>query len=117
MKCPNCQNEMQEVNQQGVPVGFCPSCKGMFLDEGKINYLVANPMAVNQKLAEGLINESESSRLCPKCSVPMTKGGLMDRDLEINRCPTCKGLFFDTGELPELSKLSEQGQHPARGKA
>jgi len=104
--CPNCSNEMREMLQQGVLIDFCPSCKGVWLDGGEINYFVRNPMPVNSQLKEGLIGEQESQRICPRCQKPMTVGGLLDPGLEINHCRICDGLWFDVGELPELDKLS-----------
>jgi len=106
MQCPGCGKELKEVKQQGVPVRFCSSCKGVWLEDGKINYLVQNPLPISQKLSQGLINEHESSRNCPACQKPMNTGGLLDSKLEVNRCPHCRGLFFDIGELAELDKLS-----------
>jgi len=112
MLCPNCGKEMKEVRQNNVPVNFCPSCKGLWLDAGKINYFVQNPPVISQQLSQGLINESQSSRLCPACQKPMRTGGLLNPSLEINRCPSCQGIFLDTGELAELNKLSAKASMP-----
>ncbi|MEO8431746.1 MAG: zf-TFIIB domain-containing protein [Acidobacteriota bacterium] len=37
---------------------------------------------------------------CPKCGSQMTADRI--QDVEIDRCPTCEGLFFDRGELEQL---------------
>ena len=38
--------------------------------------------------------------LCPKCkTVTLTKGTVSGKELELDRCPECKGLWFDDGEL------------------
>ena len=37
---------------------------------------------------------------CPKCGSQMTPDRI--EEIEIDRCPTCEGLFFDRGELEQL---------------
>ncbi len=52
-------------------------------------------------------HEPESQRICPRCNIP-----LKTIDLKINgkflieRCNECLGLFFDSGELETLLKVS-----------
>lgn len=41
------------------------------------------------------------ARICPRCNIPMklqTKKGV-----EIDRCPKCKGIWFDANELDRLT--------------
>jgi Zn-finger nucleic acid-binding protein len=47
------------------------------------------------------MSSSEASGLpCPKCTTPM--GNETHLGVEIDRCPDCKGLFFDAGELERV---------------
>jgi Zn-dependent protease with chaperone function len=112
MKCPKCQKEMREMNQQGVMVDFCPACKGLWLDGGEINYFVENPNLVTQKLREPLINEKQSEKVCPRCATNMSAGGLFQPGLEIDHCKSCDGLWFDAGELGQLNKISGNKRMP-----
>lgn len=39
--CPNCNQSMTAVNRQGVEFDMCPSCRGVWLDRGELEKLVA----------------------------------------------------------------------------
>lgn len=41
--------------------------------------------------------------LCPRCkNVALTKGTVPGKALELERCPECKGIWFDDGELSNV---------------
>ena len=39
--CPNCNTSMTAVNRQGVEFDMCPACRGVWLDRGELEKLVA----------------------------------------------------------------------------
>ncbi len=41
MNCPSCQTVMREREKESVIVDVCPNCKGMWLDHGELEKLVA----------------------------------------------------------------------------
>ncbi|MEN6644324.1 MAG: zf-TFIIB domain-containing protein [Armatimonadia bacterium] len=41
MQCPVCDDKMKEVERSGVLVDICPSCKGIWLDRGELDKLLA----------------------------------------------------------------------------
>lgn len=41
MNCPSCQTTMREREKEDVIIDVCPSCKGIFLDHGELEKLVA----------------------------------------------------------------------------
>jgi len=41
---------------------------------------------------------------CPKC-LDVTMDVELHEDVEIDRCPTCQGIFLDKGELEEILTL------------
>ena len=41
MDCPNCGAAMRERDRGGVKIDFCPSCKGVWLDRGELDKIVA----------------------------------------------------------------------------
>jgi Zn-finger nucleic acid-binding protein len=46
------------------------------------------------------LESAHSNRTCPQCSIPLqTISSSFDKNLSIERCETCFGLFFDRGEL------------------
>ena len=41
MRCPLCDVPMKEVERRGVLVDLCPECKGVWLDKGELDKLLA----------------------------------------------------------------------------
>lgn len=41
MNCPNCGAAMRERDRSGVKVDFCPDCKGIWLDRGELDKIIA----------------------------------------------------------------------------
>lgn len=50
---------------------------------------------------------------CPKCSGTLVPTKI--RDTEIDRCPTCRGIWLDANELQTLLALSPDELRPIRG--
>ncbi|MDR9854289.1 zf-TFIIB domain-containing protein [Paenibacillus sp. VCA1] len=43
MKCPICEDSrMKEVEKNGILIDICPTCKGVWLDRGELDKLMAN---------------------------------------------------------------------------
>ncbi|MEI7833695.1 MAG: zf-TFIIB domain-containing protein [bacterium] len=41
MNCPVCDDRMRPVMRNGVEIDICPSCKGIWLDRGELDKLIA----------------------------------------------------------------------------
>ncbi len=41
MDCPVCGGKLREIERSGVTVDICPSCKGVWLDRGEIEKIIA----------------------------------------------------------------------------
>lgn len=41
MKCPRCDGNLDERERQGVTVDVCPGCRGVWLDRGELEKLLA----------------------------------------------------------------------------
>lgn len=41
MICPKCQNQMRTLNKNGVHLEQCDGCRGIFLDRGELEQIVA----------------------------------------------------------------------------
>ena len=39
--CPNCNTSMSAVTRQAVEFDMCPSCRGVWLDRGELEKLIA----------------------------------------------------------------------------
>ena len=41
MRCPLCNVPMREVSRRGVKIDVCPECRGVWLDAGELEKLLA----------------------------------------------------------------------------
>jgi hypothetical protein len=48
MRCPVCDANMREVEKNGVLIDICPDCKGVWLDRGELDKLMAGVREVRQ---------------------------------------------------------------------
>lgn len=110
MECPKCQAHLKKVpTKQGVIVDYCPSCQGVWLDEGEIFMFSKKPKWMAEVLGKGLLNAHPSQRRCPRCNTNnMLEGGFFEDKLQIDQCQTCKGLWFDDGEMKKALELGDK---------
>jgi Zn-finger nucleic acid-binding protein len=41
MRCPLCEDQLRPLERNGVEIEMCPTCKGVWLDRGKLDTLLA----------------------------------------------------------------------------
>ena len=41
MKCPVCNVELRIAERQGVEIDYCPQCRGVWLDRGELDKIIA----------------------------------------------------------------------------
>lgn len=41
MKCPNCNETLLITERQQVEIDYCPSCRGVWLDRGELDKILA----------------------------------------------------------------------------
>jgi Zn-finger nucleic acid-binding protein len=46
MKCPVCQETLTMSERQGVEIDFCPKCRGIWLDRGELDKILAREAAL-----------------------------------------------------------------------
>jgi Zn-dependent protease with chaperone function/Zn-finger nucleic acid-binding protein len=110
MNCPACQHELQQgINRQGKIIDYCESCQGMWLDRGEIFCYAKQPALMATHLSNDLLDASSGERLCPRCTKTMEVGGFVKKELQIDRCRSCGGIWLDSGELQTIKTLSEMG--------
>jgi Zn-finger nucleic acid-binding protein len=51
---------------------------------------------------------------CPKCE-DATLAATQIRDIEVDRCPSCHGVWFDEAELPHLLSFDHRSLTPLEG--
>ena len=106
MNCPACGTAMTEIAAGDVKVQACKGgCGGLWFDEWTLRK-VDQP---DQSAGESLLNIPQNAsvkvdqgqrRKCPRDSVVMMRHfWSVKRDVVVDECPQCEGMFLDPGEL------------------
>lgn len=113
MKCPVCKEAMIILELDQVEIDYCPSCSGIWLDEGELELLLEGGEARNSLLQSltAVSASKEKTRKCPRCRKKMDKvSGGTDSSLLIDKCSRQHGIWFDAGELQEMIRQGGLGQ-------
>ena len=123
MKCPACQNLLQQQPVDGVTVDVCRGgCGGIWFDNYELKKFDEPHEAAGQELldvekdTEVHVDHSQR-RTCPKCEdqIMMRHFSCVQRQVEVDACPACGGLWLDQGELGQIRSIykSEEEQKAA----
>jgi len=122
MICPRCNNPLETTSTGGIPTRGCPHCSGTWISGASLNAFFAKYEGADDIVDafDGILDLEfhASRRKCPSCSGKHLKSVVID-DTELDYCVSCKGLFFDKGELETLfPDLDErQARKPQDGAA
>ncbi len=108
MNCPRCKSDQIEpFKHQGIEFDFCCDCKGIWCDKGELAEYVEtiNDIPEEHELkADRVLTEM----ICPKCKtqelyeIPFIK----EKELKIDQCFQCRGIWLDFKELAMIQKLA-----------
>ncbi|MBN1698286.1 MAG: zf-TFIIB domain-containing protein [Spirochaetales bacterium] len=111
LSCINCPSEKMEKVQceKTITIDRCPRCGGIWLDKGELidlftvsDFYIKHLDTSEQKTVE----MKEGNRQCPRCRIALQHmKNNKAPEVNIDRCPTCKGVWLDRGELTKLAKL------------
>lgn len=113
MKCPACSNELSPVTVDGLTVDSCKDngCGGLFFDHFQLKKVDEPTELAGDKLVELQKQEakktvSDEKRNCPKCdNQPMMRHFFsVKREVLVDECPGCGGMWLDAGELDKIRK-------------
>ena len=103
MKCPECNSDLDTPS--ALSPCTCPNCAGIWISGRALRVMFAgsdDQNEVEQTLDSILeIDFMESRRRCPSCAGRHLKAVNIGRT-ELDFCASCKGLFFDPGELERV---------------
>ena len=107
MICPACKNPLREKNAGGITLDVCyGGCGGIWFDTLELERVDARAAttlhsiwtipATNVKLDE--------PRMCPRCPdrVLDRKWFSDKKEVEIDQCPICRGIWLDAGEFTRV---------------
>lgn len=94
-----------------MELDICPQCSGIWFDRGELELVLGHGQPVDRDFAD----TKEARRRCPICRKKMDKVNIgPGRRVLVDICPQECGIWFDQGELSELTAdLQEDGWHVA----
>ena len=108
MRCLKCFSSMEEVlTRKGVLIDVCSSCKGVWLDQGELNFFAKNKKILNQYELKGLESACGTGHRCPRCRSRMRVGRIPGFPHQVEECLNCRGLFFDAHEFKKFQTAGE----------
>ncbi len=123
MKCPACENILQEMTVGGVAVDVCKGgCGGIWFDNFELKkfdepHEPAGEGILDIERDESLIVDHTKRLKCPKCDdiVMMRHFFSVKKGVEVDECPGCAGFWLDAGELRDIRGLfkTEEERHKA----
>lgn len=102
MICPVCKKPMLIVEYNQVEIDYCPSCQGIWLDQGELELLLDK--------TDGSIDLTDfsgynkGSRRCPRCQKKMMKGPFPHTSVEVDICMRDGGIWLDRGEIQKIAE-------------
>lgn len=107
LRCPTCQELMRKVNFGDIELDECRFCDGLWLDRDEPEALSAFDVIGKHMLQPIVFDDSrktvpEGERRCPRCEVVMQT--VSHRDVTVDVCPECRGMWLDRWELQGLIK-------------
>lgn len=106
INCPKCSSEvLVETPALGnIPLDVCPACSGIWFEKGELEALLRQSQGGGQADL-GLIDPKPEGCDCPSCKAKMSRGGLVNPLLLVDKCQVCEGVWLDARELALVKKL------------
>ena len=106
IKCLKCAKQMRSVlTKKGVLIDVCPSCRGVWLDYGEVNFFIKDRTILKQYLHFGLDRSQRISAKCPKCdNASMQAGKFPGFSYQVEECSSCRGIYLDAQEFENIQK-------------
>ncbi len=109
MKCPDCFNELKEIDFRGIKINECVNCAGRWFDREELKrakdntdedlrWLDFNPFDQD---AEQFCIPSEGKD-CPGCSSKMKSLAYEKSEVVVNKCQSCQGVWLHHGEFKKI---------------
>jgi len=117
MKCPACDSNLHSMTVGKLTVDVCKGgCGGIWFDNFELTKVDEPDEFEGEALLhierdDRLLVDYERRRNCPKCEniVMMRHYYSERRQVEVDTCPNCAGVWLDPGELAIIRKEGSEG--------
>lgn len=118
LTCPIDQSELTGTVIEDIPVYRCPTCGGHWLQGGDLETLSEHHGQHDQPVITDNAIIGEGGRACPLDGNVMQASTFAEhKNLRVDRCPVCRGLWLDSDELETLLSLhpGDESSDPSLG--
>lgn len=110
MLCPACGHSLSQIETSGITVDVCrDGCGGLWFDNHELDKVDESFEPVDDALVDlgpepAPIMDTTARRECPLCedTVMMRHFVSVRREIEVDECPRCGGMYLDRGELSAI---------------
>jgi uncharacterized protein len=111
VNCPACGHTLSTVTVGGLSVEVCGGgCGGLWFDHWELQKVDEQAETAGEQLLSvrrdpGVVVDPAERYRCPKCTddvVLMRHFWSVKREVTIDECPECGGIFLDAGELATI---------------
>jgi len=115
MECPACGRQLKEMQAGDIVVDVCEAgCGGIWFDNYELQKVDEKHEAAGEVLLDiprdpSVKVDYTQKRSCPKCTdQPMMQHFMsIKREVAVDECPACGGLWLDAGELGQFREQYE----------
>lgn len=98
MKCPIHNSELVSSIWNNQPIKRCKACSGVWLNDAQLKQVIRNGYDNYRKIFD--LDLIARDLICPECNSTLFE--VEYKNIRIDICIKCKGVWFDSGELQEL---------------
>jgi len=106
LACPKCGTRMERIAHAGVEIDRCTLCRGLWFDSKEAEQLRHVHGAETIDVGDARVGRAMDGQTgveCPLCRLPLERvPDPKQPHVWVDRCPGCKGAFFDAGEFRDL---------------
>lgn len=124
MNCPACGKQLSQMVVGGVTVDVCQSgCAGLWFDNFELKKFDEPHESAGEALLEierdnSVEVDQDKRRNCPKCDKVMMRHFFSVRkQVAVDECPSCAGIWLDMGELGLIRKQFETEEEQGKAAA
>lgn len=110
--CPKCKTTVlkEQSLSQGTRIDVCPGCRGGWFDSRELAKVLSVAIGKLEPPSDAPI----TSRVCPKCLIPLKNLPYPETQIEVDVCDECHGIWLDKGEFRGLNIARSQHQDDSK---
>jgi len=101
---------MKKIEYQGVEIERCIKCYGIWFDRFELQDLKVLSGSEVIDMGDPELGRSQNQKTevtCPRCDILMIpESDKKQAHIHYERCPECKGVYFDAGEFRDYKELT-----------